>query len=125
MDDQNKNLIIATVLSFAVIVAWTTLFPPEELPVDLTEQTTQVTQDATLPIADPVASAATTPTAAQDTVAEAPRLSIETNEFSGSISLLGGRIDDLALTQYRETIDEDAEVVRLLRPVGEPGAYFA
>ena len=125
MDDQNKNLIIATVLSFAVIVAWTTLFPPEELPVDLTEQTTQVTQDATLPIADPVASAATTPTAAQDSVAEAPRVSIETNEFSGSISLLGGRIDDLALTQYRETIDEDAEVVRLLRPVGEPGAYFA
>ncbi|MDA9979850.1 membrane protein insertase YidC [Yoonia sp.] len=125
MDDQNKNLIIATALSFAVIVAWTTLFPPEELPVDLTEQTTQVTQDATLPIADPVASAATTPTAAQDSVAEAPRVSIETNEFSGSISLLGGRIDDLALTQYRETIDEDAEVVRLLRPVGEPGAYFA
>ncbi len=125
MDDQNKNLIMATVLSFAVIVAWTTIFPPEELPVDLTEQTTQVTQDATLPIADPVASDATTPTAAQDTVAEAPRVPIETAEFSGSISLLGGRIDDLALSQYRETLDEGAEVVRLLRPVGEPGAYFA
>ncbi len=106
MDDQNKNLIMATVLSFAVIVAWTTIFPPEELPVDLTEQTTQVTQDATLPIADPVASDATTPTAAQDTVAEAPRVPIETAEFSGSISLLGGRIDDLALSQYRETLDE-------------------
>ena len=28
MDDQNKNLILATVLSFLVILIWFTLFPP-------------------------------------------------------------------------------------------------
>ena len=125
MDDQNKNLILATVLSFAVIVAWTTFFPPEDLPVDPATQTAQTLDDPTLPAADPTAPVATTPTTTPEPATEAPRVAIETAEFSGSISLLGGRIDDLALSNYRETIDPDAEVVRLLKPVGEPGAYFA
>ena len=30
MDDQNKNLIIASVLSFIVIVVWFLLFPPAD-----------------------------------------------------------------------------------------------
>ena len=30
MDDQNKNLILATALSFLVILVWFLLFPPEE-----------------------------------------------------------------------------------------------
>ncbi len=125
MDDQNKNLILATVLSFGVILAWTTLFPPEDLLVDPAQEVTTVADDATLPAADPAAPAATAPTETAETAAEAPRVPIETDQFRGTISLLGGRIDDLALTQYRETIDEDADIVRLLKPVGEPGAYFA
>ena len=125
MDDQNKNLILATVLSFAVIVGWTTLFPPEDLPVDPNADVATQVSDATLPAADPVAPAATTPTEVTETVAEAPRVPITSEQFSGSISLLGGRIDDLALNNYRETIDEDAAIVQLLRPVGERGAYFA
>ena len=58
MDDQNKNLILATVLSFAVIVGWTTLFPPEELPVDPTVDAVTLADDATLPSPDAVAPAA-------------------------------------------------------------------
>ena len=125
MNDQNKNLILATVLSFAVIVGWTTLFPPEDLPIDPVAETTIVAEDATLPAADPATPALTAPREDAQPETEAARIAIETDEFSGSISLQGGRIDDLALTQYRETIEKDADVVRLLRPVGEFGAYFA
>ena len=32
MDDQNKNLILATALSFIVILVWFVLFPPPEEP---------------------------------------------------------------------------------------------
>jgi YidC/Oxa1 family membrane protein insertase len=125
MDDQNKNLILATVLSFAVIVAWTTLFPPEELPVDPATETAQTLEDPALPASDSVAPAAITPTDAPEAVTEAPRVPIITDELNGTISLLGGRIDDLSLTQYRETLDEGAPIVQLLKPVGQPGAYFA
>ena len=42
-----------------------------------------------------------------------------------SISLIGGRIDDLSLRQYRETLDEDSPIVRLLSPVGGEEPYYA
>ena len=32
MDDQNRNLILATALSFLVILVWFFLFPPPEVP---------------------------------------------------------------------------------------------
>jgi YidC/Oxa1 family membrane protein insertase len=34
MDDQNRNLILATALSMVVILVWFVLFPPPEAPVD-------------------------------------------------------------------------------------------
>src|SRR6056297_3079118 len=34
MDDQNKNLLIATALSFAVILGWFVLFPPPDPALD-------------------------------------------------------------------------------------------
>lgn len=36
MDDQNKNLILATALSFLVILVWFVLFPPPEPETPLT-----------------------------------------------------------------------------------------
>lgn len=124
MDEQNKNLIIATVLSFLVILTWFWIFPPED-PATLPRGEVVAEQnDGTLPIADSApASAIDAP--ASDVVADAPRIAIETPELSGTLSLQGGRLDDLALTQYRETLDDDAEIVRLMRPVGETDAYFA
>ncbi len=41
-------------------------------------------------------------------IAETPRVRIETPALRGSISLTGGPIDDLMLTQYRETIESDS-----------------
>ena len=124
MDDQNKNLVLATALSFLVILVWFWLFPPEEPTVLPEAETAALQADGTLPAAEStVADAITTPTDVP--AAEAPRIAIETPQLSGTLSLLGGRIDDLSLTEYRETLDEGAETVRLMRPVGEVDAYFA
>jgi YidC/Oxa1 family membrane protein insertase len=126
MDEQNKNLILATVLSFLVIMVWFWLFPPEDPALaELPPTTTEATIDGTTPVVTAENGNATTPAAPTDTVVEAARVAIETPELSGTLSLQGGRIDDLALTQYRETLDEGAQTVRLLKPVGDVGAYFA
>ena len=123
MDDQNKNLIFATALSFVVILVWFWLFPPEDTAntVDPAVATEQTIVDAT----PAVETAATTATDGEATVSEAPRVQIETDNLAGSISLLGGRIDDIYLSKYTLTLDEDSETVRLLRPVGENDAYYA
>ncbi len=131
MDDQNKNLILATALSFLVIMAWFLIFPPEQqAPVsDDVAQTTQPDGTATTPSAAPDAgSPATAPadgTGQADAVAEAQRLVIDTPRVDGSISLAGGRIDDLRLKDYRVTVDPSSAEVQFLRPVGEEYAYYA
>ena len=125
MNDQNRNLILATLLSFAVIMTWTLLFPPEEIITDTPAEVATQTVDPTVPLGDPMAPTATAPAATEEPTADVARIEIQTPELTGSISMLGGRIDDLALTGYRETLDDGAPIVRLLRPVGELDAYFA
>jgi YidC/Oxa1 family membrane protein insertase len=120
MDDQNKNLILATVLSALVILVWMVLFPPPEAVVD-PNAGAQTTALATPPAADTTEVAA----APANPVAAAPRVAIDTPRLSGSISTIGGRIDDLSLKNYRETLDDGAPIVRLLAPVGETNAYYA
>ena len=50
---------------------------------------------------------------------------MDTPRLRGSISLQGGRIDTLALKDYRETVEPDSPIVELLTPVGSPQAYYA
>ncbi len=122
MDDQNKNLLLATVLSFVVILVWFVggpmLFPqwfPEE----------PVAQQTAAPAAPATAEAPAAATVGTETAPQAPRLTIDTPKLSGSLSLAGGRIDDLSLKTYRETIAADSAEVRLLSPVGKEHPYYA
>ncbi len=131
MDDQNKNLILATALSFVVILVWFVLFPPPEPEIPLTSETsTELTPDAatgSLPsvTSDTAPSVVIEGETRSAALEEAPRVEIATDRLKGSISLLGGRIDDLSLKDYRETQEDDADIVTMLSPVGSPGAYYA
>ena len=136
MDDQNKNLILATVLSFMVILVWFVLFPPPEPdPValdggglessDLTAPASGSTANVPSAAEAPVTSGATSVDPVEQPQADMPRVDIETPRLTGSVSLLGGRIDDLSLKDYRVSLDDDAEIVKMLSPVGDAAAYYA
>ncbi|WP_273511044.1 membrane protein insertase YidC, partial [Planktotalea frisia] len=99
MDDQNKNLMLATALSFIVILVWFVLFPPPEpSPADPNAAITSAEGQAVLPTAsgDEVATSGAATNTVAEPIADAPRITIETDRLKGSISLLGGRIDELA-----------------------------
>jgi YidC/Oxa1 family membrane protein insertase len=124
MDDQQKNMMLAVALSFLVILVWSIFFTPplEPLPDG----------SATSSIATPQAAAEAVPVIVQTpeqtraaALTKSARVTIETPSLSGSINLTGGRIDDLHLKTYRETIDPGSEVVTLLSPAGAPQAYYA
>ena len=74
MDDQNKNLILAMVLSTLVLVVWMVLFAPPPDAETGPQAVTETGDVATLP-------SAATP--------EAVRVPIETPNLRGSISLAG------------------------------------
>ena len=53
-----------------------------------------------------------------------PRVTIDAPRVAGSISLLGARIDDLSLKDYRETLAANSPLVRLLEPRSDPQPYY-
>ena len=48
-----------------------------------------------------------------------------TARIHGSIALKGGRIDDVTLADYHETVDPASPEIVLLSPPGSPNPYFA
>ncbi len=139
MADQ-RNLIMAIVISLAILVGWTMFFeqslvPP---PPPTTEQQAGTPQapagDATVPVptaptgapAVPGMPPTADPSAVRDAaLAEVPRIRIETPRLSGSISLRDGRIDDLTLNDYKVSQAPDSPDVTLLSPRGSQRPYFA
>lgn len=124
MDDQNRNLILASALSFLVILVWYLLFPPPEpapAPQAQVESTAGVPGTAATPGNPTVSLESTAPQVREAALAASARLPIRTARLEGSLSLTGGRIDDLKLTDYKETLAADSPLVTLLTPAGAPG----
>ncbi|WP_155264600.1 membrane protein insertase YidC [Sphingomonas segetis] len=126
--NDNKNLILAVLLSVLVLLGWTwasgKFFPTANPPSTKVEQGERV--PAPPPTAQP--SAPATPKATKSVpaaLASAPRVSIRTPSLSGSINLKGAQIDDLLLVDQKQTIARNSPPARLLSPLGAPGAYIA
>lgn len=133
MDEQNKNMLMAVGLSFVIILLWVLLFAPEEPQAPVEGQQVQqegISEDG-VAVTPPTTGSAVS--VASNTLSEVPldqalenseRITINTPSLTGSISLTGGRIDDLSLKRYNETLKEDSDIVRLLSPAGVNSAYY-
>jgi len=120
---DNKNTILAIVLSAIVLIGWQFFFamPQEKARQEKAAQEQllrpQKPAEAGQPAATPnQAGSPSVPGAAPQTsvaapttraaaLANSPRVPIATGSLQGSIALKGGRIDDLALLKFRETVD--------------------
>jgi len=131
MDENNRNFLMAIVLSIAVLFVWQMFFAlpkhqqQQEAQQRQAEQPIQAAppQPGTVP-ALPGAEAQTTQTREQ-ALAASPRIAIETPSLKGSIALKGGRIDDLVLMKYRDTVEPNSANVVLLTPQGSEHPYYA
>jgi YidC/Oxa1 family membrane protein insertase len=126
--NDSKNLIFAVVLSVLVLLGWSwaanRYFPTASAPSSTIEAGKQ--QAVPQPSSQP--SAPSAPKVLQSVkaaLASTPRVTIQTPQLSGSINLKGAEIDDLQLLNHKQTIAQDSPPVRLLSPLGAPGAYFA
>jgi len=125
--NDSKNLILALALSALVLLGWTfaanKYFPTANPPA------TKVVNGKSQPLPQPQASpTVNTPKAMQSraaVLASTTRVRIVTPSLQGSINLKGAAIDDLVMVRQRETIAKDSPPVRLLSPLGAPGAYIA
>src|SRR5438046_10610753 len=141
---EQRNLLIAIVLSVGILIAFQFAFermrPPQPSspsggPAVTAPATTGPASQSAAP--SPAASAsapgAAAPGAApahavetrQAALEEQPRVKIATPRLHVSIDLLGARFDDLTLANYHETIDPKSPEVELLSPPGTHGRYPA
>jgi YidC/Oxa1 family membrane protein insertase len=135
---EQRNLLIAIVLSVGILIAFQFAFermrPPQ--PPGLTPGTpatapaTPSTSDRPAPTQGVATNApGAAPALAAETreaaIAEQPRVKIDTPRLHGSINLVGARLDDLTLANYHETVDPKSPEVVLLAPAGTGNPYLA
>ncbi|KJC57400.1 insertase [Bradyrhizobium sp. LTSPM299] len=142
---DNRNTILAVILSGVVLIAWQYFYNVPQMEkqraetqrqTELLKPTAQPTPGQS-PTTTPSPSASGTPTATQPSaiaepavsreaaIAAAPRVKIDTPRITGSISLKGARIDDIALVQFRETVDPASPPIVLFSPSQTAAPYYA
>jgi YidC/Oxa1 family membrane protein insertase len=139
MNSDNRNVILAVVLSMIVLFGWQFFVAGPQLERQQRQNEIVAQQQAEqAALAVPATTAdGTQPAAATDqplssqtfadratAIAASSRVAIDTEDLAGSINLTGARIDDLRLEKYRETVDPDSPIITLLSPSGAPGGYY-
>jgi YidC/Oxa1 family membrane protein insertase len=122
--DQNRNIIIALAVSFAILFGLPLLFPKAPPPPAQTSENSAPAPSQPVPSQPAPAPAATTVRPRAEMLAEMPRVKIDTPSLAGSINLVGARLDDLVLKHYRETTDDNSPNIELLSPDGVESSYF-
>src|SRR5713226_9643384 len=145
---DNRNTILAVILSGLVLIGWQYFYnvpqmekqraaqqaqselvkPAPQPGSTTTPTTTPQTGAAPAPSANAPATnqpASAAPVSRDTAIAATPRVKIDTPRLIGSISLKGARIDDLALVQFRETVDPASPAIVLYSPSNTASPYYA
>ena len=147
MISENRNTILAIVLSLVVLLGWQYFIAGPKLERQQAElqqqQNAQATQQAATgsdapntpqPSATPGSDAAAPAPAAagqgtfanrEQALAASKRVTIDTPHLEGSVNLTGGRLDDLRLKAYHETVSKSSPTIVLFSPSGAPNPYYA
>ena len=132
---ENRNLILAIVLSAAFLFGWEYFVASPKMQAEkaahnqpVKTETVSRPAPASAPAAPPSqgpATATKTMGRAEALAASGPRIAIDTPALDGSFSLTGARFDDLRLKHYRETVDPKSPEIVLLSPEKTARPYYS
>ena len=154
MSEDHKNLILAAVLTVAILFGWQSYVDSQPKPEPQQQAQTSdqkvpgnapvvgqagpsvATGDAVVPI--PNESTAVVPTVpGSDTsgqltaeikaalLKKRPHIKINSPRLHGSIPLTGAHLDDISFIDYHEELDNSSPEISFLQPRGVKDAYFA
>ncbi|MCX2724112.1 membrane protein insertase YidC [Roseibium salinum] len=145
MISENRNTILAIVLSLIVLLGWQYFVAAPQLERKQAQleaqqqgeagpQATSGNPDAPQPSVTPGdGTSAQAPATGgqvgfanrQQALAASSRVSIDTPRLEGSVNLTGGRLDDLRLKDYHETVNKSSPTIVLFSPSGSPDPYYS
>jgi YidC/Oxa1 family membrane protein insertase len=122
---DQKRLILAIAVSLAIMLGFQAFVAPH-LPKPPAPTTAGAPASMTAGLTQgPGAGIQPTPEREANRVpSNAPRVAIDAKKLTGSISLLGARLDNVVLTDYRETVEPDSRHVQLLEPRSRDKPYY-
>lgn len=119
---MDRNTLLFIVLTGAVLIGWDALVLKPQRQAYLEQQ--KVEQAASLPEVADIAPASAS-LSIDKALENAPgRVAIDTPSLVGSINLSGARIDDLQLKNYREELDGNSPMIRLLSPLDTEHGHY-
>ena len=122
--EDTRNMIMAAVLSMAVIIGWQFLFPPPPPPPPSETVTEQAADGTIAQIPQDQVQQPLAPISRDGALERTDRVTIATPSLTGSLSLKGGRLDDLHLVDYRDTLEPGSDTVTVLNPTGGAHPYY-
>jgi len=130
--NENRNLLLAVLLSAAVLLGWEFFVASPQLKTQQAQQAQQALlahqekkQSAANMAAPQAQAAAAHMNRDQALKLGGARIAIDTPTVDGSLLLKGARFDDLRLKHYRETVDPKSPEIVLLSPESTSYPYFA
>ncbi len=129
MNNETRNLILAVLLSVAILAGFNYFFDTssQKAPSSSTAQSTSVASPAEdyRPKIQEASHTATKQLSREESLQQGARIPIETPSIKGSISLKGARLDDLSLTKYHTTTSPQSSNIVLLSPESTENPYYA
>ena len=125
---ENRNVIIAVILSTAILIGWSMYFEnPDEAQRKRLELQGKTETQTNIQKPETPQTTKANPTKAisrGEALKEGDRVSVENSNLAGSISLRGAIIDDIVLKNYRETLDKNSKPIVVLSPKKSDEGYF-
>ena len=122
MNPDTRNLIAAICLSMSVLIGYQILFgEPTQQNVKKEQQLVDKNNEPSIELPKDNNTSLTEVTKKTRNI---DRINIINDELQGSISLLGARIDDLVLKNYRKTLDPESDQIRFLKKIDEREPFF-
>lgn len=122
MNPDTRNLIAAICLSMSVLIGYQILFgEPTQQNVKKEQQLADKNNEPSIELPKDNNTSLTEVTKKTRNI---DRINIVNDELEGSISLLGARIDDLVLKNYRKTLDPESDQIRFLKKIDEREPFF-
>ncbi len=130
MNNENRNLIVAIILSIGIFLGFNYFFESPQQPVQKTTQTQSPSNTVSSEsLSDMRPKPQIKPESAsisrEKLIESRPRIEIKTPYLQGSIDPRGVRIDDLKLIRYHTTVDPKSPEIILFSPEGTKDFYYA
>ena len=118
---DGKNVLMAILLSTIVLIVWATFF---EAPI--VEQPTekkQITKNENAPTPTIEEIETSKKISRNESINSVDRIKLENKNIEGSISLVGGIIDDIVFKNYKENLKSEDKVI-FLNPKNSDEGYY-